>query len=504
MDEAPEPPPETAMPEAAPATVPAAGKASRSRALLAVAVALVLSAGLLGGWVLGRAGHAADPGGLTGLSGSIAAAERRVAPAVVKIQVESARRGRTTFRLPPGLGLPARPRMQHSLGSGLIVDARGYIVTNRHVVNRAQRIVVSVPGDPHTYFGRLVGMDMETDLALVKIRAPHPLPVAPLGNSDRLAVGDWVVAIGSPFGLEDTVTAGIVSALHRAMDPSQQFESFIQTDAPINPGNSGGPLINLAGEVVGINTSIYTYTDGYQGVGFALPSGLVEQIYPQLLRQGHVTRGSIGVYFESVIDPAVRRVYHLDHGVPLSQVAPGGPAAQAGLQPGDVVTSLNGVPIANGDALMNAVVFMPIGQRLQVGYVRHGQARQVAVAVADRDRIYPPPAGSPPAPAPPPAPPDLGLSLQPTRNGMGAQVKAVAPDSFADSIGIRSDDVVLEINHQTIHSLADVGRIAAAVHSGEDVAMVLRRPNGDGTDSRWLVGGTVPPQPTAAAVGPPR
>ncbi|HUX67074.1 MAG TPA: trypsin-like peptidase domain-containing protein [Terriglobales bacterium] len=491
------------QPSAEPAPIggaAAAGpEAGRGRSALAVVLALGLSGGLLGGWVLGRSGG--RDGGAP-MPGSIAAAERAVAPAVVKIEVESPRRARPGFRLPPGLVLPARPRLQHSLGSGLIVDARGYIVTNRHVVNHAQRIRVAVPGDHHTYFARLVGMDDETDLAVVKIQAPHPLPVARLGDSRRLAVGDWVVAIGSPFGLEDTVTAGIVSALHRAMDPSQQFESFIQTDAPINPGNSGGPLIDLAGEVVGINTSIYTYTDGYQGVGFALPSRLVAQIYPQLMRQGHVTRGSIGVYFESAIDPAVRRVYHLGPGVPLSEVAANGPAARAGLRPGDVITSLNGVPIANGDALMNAVVVLPIGERLQVGYVRNGEARQVEVEVADRSRLYPDPAAGTPAPPPlPPPAPDWGLSLQASDQGTGAKVKAVAPDSFADTIGIRSDDVVVEINHQPIHSLADVNRMAAAVQSGQDLAMVLRRPNGDGTVSRWLVGGTLPPLPAAAGPG---
>ncbi|MGH9483228.1 MAG: trypsin-like peptidase domain-containing protein, partial [Terriglobales bacterium] len=438
---------------------------------------------------------------------SIAAAERRVGPAVVQINVEtSRRRGRNLLGIPPGLA-PSMPRyrVERSLGSGLILDPRGFIITNRHVIDRAQRIAVSVAGDNHTYYGRLVGADAETDLALVKIDVPRPLPAARLGDSARLAVGQWVVAIGSPFGLEDSVTAGIVSALNRAMDPNQQFENFIQTDAPINPGNSGGPLLDLAGDVVGINTAIDTYSDGYEGVGFALPSRLVEQVYRQLLRRGRVTRGSIGVYFESALDPAVRRVYHMEAGVPLSQVVEDGPAAKAGLRAGDLVTSLNGAAVSTSDALMNMVEFLPVGQTLEVGYERGGKAETVRVKVADRAQLYPDQAEVEPtaAPAPLPMPPDLGMQLKALPGGAGLRVQAVAPDSFADSMGVRRDDVVLEINHQAVHTQADLSRLADDVAAGADLAMVLRRPNGDGTESRWLVGGTVPPKANATPVASP-
>lgn len=481
-----------------------------------LALALVLALGLVGGWIAGRFSRQTDPHREAAVSaaapevGSIAAVEQRVAPAVVKIEVEtSRRRGRSLLGLAPGPDGLATPhyRIERSLGSGLILDSRGYIITNWHVVEHAQRIAVSVPGDSHTYFGRLVGDDSDTDLALVKIDPPRRLPEARLGDSARLAVGQWVVAIGSPFGLDNSVTAGIISALHRAMDPDQQFENFIQTDAPINPGNSGGPLVNMGGEVVGINTAIDTYSDGYEGVGFALPSSLVEQVYSQLLRQGHVTRGSVGVFYESALDPAVRRVYHLDGGVPLTQVVVNGPAAKAGLRAGDVITTINGSSVADGDALMNAIEFEPVGTRLTVSYVRAGKLMSTSIRVADRDQLYPPDqaASEPPSVPPLPAPPDFGLNLRTLPGGAGLRVEAVAPDSFAYSIGVRPDDVVLEINHQPVRSLAEFSRLAAAFTGGADVAMVLRRPNDDGTESRWLVGGTVPPPslttPTASPLG---
>lgn len=492
------PAPDPAVP---PVPDPAPPPIYRQRSSLRPALLIVL--GVVMGWLLGlgRARVTAPPAGLP-LAGSIAAAERQVAPSVVKIEVETPARFRhNLFHLPPGLSAPPRRRNEHSLGSGLIVDPRGYIVTNRHVVHRAQRIEVTLPGDSHVYFGRLLGEDRETDLAVVKIDAPRPLPAAHWGDSDRLGVGDWVVAIGSPFDLEGTVTAGIVSALHRpAMDSSEQFQSFIQTDAPINPGNSGGPLVDLQGDVIGINTAIYTDTDGYQGVGFALPSDLVRRLYPQLVSPGYVTRGSIGIYFEAQVDPAVRRVYHLESGVPLSQVAAHGPAAAAGLEAGDVIVSVDGASVASGDALMNDIAFSPVGRKVAVGYVRGGQLRHATLVVADRARLFPDQASEQPPPQPQPAPPapDLGMELKDTSSG--PEVHGVIADTFADRAGVQQDDVVIEINHNPVHSRADVDRLAATVRGGEDIALVVRRPNGDGTVSRWLLGGTLPPQLRPAGV----
>jgi len=417
----------------------------------------------------------------------------RAAPSVVKIEVETPRRRRNGRRLPD----------DHSLGSGVILDQRGYILTNRHVVHRAQRIEVTLSGDDRTYFAKLTGEDRESDLAVIQINAGHRLPAATLGDSNQLHVGQNVVTIGSPFGLDDTVTAGIVSALNRNLDdtssedPSDDSaandssgnEHYIQTDAVINPGNSGGPLLNLSGQVVGINTAIYTDTEGYQGVGFALPSALVEHIYPQLVIHGHVTRGSIGVYFESELDPAVRRIYQLPTGVPISEITAHGPAAAAGLEAGDVITSINGHPIENGDQLADAIEFEPVDASVVVGYTRGGRASTVKVRIADRARLYPDTAGSEADGVRPPQlvsteTPDLGLQLSD-----GNHVKSVSPDSFADRVGVRRGDTLLEINHIAIHSRSDVERAVGDTH---EIAMVVRRPNGDGTYGRWLLGGSRP------------
>ena len=251
----------------------------------------------------------------------------------------------------PTAKLPALPdggdMTSQSLGSGVIVSPNGYIITNFHVVDKADRIRVSLMGEPASvsYPAKVIGTDRETDLAVIKIDVNHPLPYAKLGNSDSMQVGDWVLAIGSPFGLKSTVTAGIVSAKGRNIVPGRQFQSFIQTDAAINPGNSGGPLVNMDGEVIGINTAIYTESSGYQGVGFAMPSNTIAQVFNQLglarpqgrarLHRHHLQRGT---------SPAVTRMYGGGKGVVVQDVTPGGPAAQAGLKAGDAITSVGGKP----------------------------------------------------------------------------------------------------------------------------------------------------------------
>ena len=453
-----------------------------------------------GGWRWSRISPPVDS------PAAFARAQARVGPAVVSIDVATPRRApRGQFALPPGLSVPTpTPRPdQHSLGSGVILDARGYILTNRHVINNAQRIAIHLSGDSQTYYAQLVGDDVETDLAVVKINASYPLPVAHLDASGRLAVGDWVLAIGSPFGLDQTVTAGIVSALQRHLPNDRQYETFIQTDAPINPGNSGGPLVNLQGGVVGINTAIYTSSDGYQGVGFALPSTLINTIYPQLLHHGRVTRGSIGIYFESPIDAAVRRVYQMAQGVPVSEVVADGPAARAGLRAGDVITSVNGVSTVDGTALSRAIVDDAVGSSLQIGYRRAGAAGTVMVKVSNRDALFPEDASAASAiPAPPPVP-DLGLQWQPANHleGVhgGIEITAVAPDSFAESIGVRPHDIVAEVNRQAVKGGSELHRLVSAARPGQDLAFRVLRPNDDGTYGEWLLGGTLPPATSASS-----
>src|SRR6185437_8264566 len=260
---------------------------------------------------------------------------------------------------------------EHSLGSGVIVDSKGYIITNQHVVDKADRIRVKLDGDPPgvQHDAKVVGTDAETDLAVLKIDIDHPLAAAKLGNSDSMSVGDWVLAIGSPFALEETVTAGIVSSKGRDIDSRRQFQHFIQTDAAINPGNSGGPLVNMNSEVIGINTAIFTESGGYQGVGFALPSNIVVDVYNQLIGPEHkVVRGSIGVAFNAQPNPAIARMYGAKGGVVVSSVTSGGPADQGGLKIGDTITSVNGKPVKNGDELVNDISAEKPGTKVKIGY----------------------------------------------------------------------------------------------------------------------------------------
>jgi serine protease Do len=265
---------------------------------------------------------------------------------------------------------------ERSLGSGVIVDAKGYIVTNRHVVEKADRIRVRMQDDPPgvQHDAKVIGVDQETDLAVIKISLDRALPSAKLGNSDSMEVGDWVLAIGSPFGQVGTVTAGIVSAKGRDIVPNRQFQTFIQTDAAINPGNSGGPLVNMNGEVIGINTAILSETNAYAGVGFSLPSNTVVQVYNQLIGPEHrVARGSIGIMFDAVENPAITRVYGAGSGVTVSSVVAGSPADQAGLKVGDTINTIDGHKVAKGSELVADIASRKPGAKVAVGFLRNGE-----------------------------------------------------------------------------------------------------------------------------------
>src|SRR5208282_1054545 len=303
------------------------------------------------------------------LSGSFAAIVKQDSPAVVNINTTQIidRRARQRVHPSPDQSDPGDffnyffqfpdqgPVAERSLGSGVIVDEKGLILTNQHVIKDATKIQVKLPGDSTIYSAKVIGSDDETDLAVIKIDAQKHLPTARMGNSEAVQVGDWALAFGSPFGLEATVTAGIISAKERSLPGSQQFQRFIQTDAAINPGNSGGPLVNLAGEVIGINTAIYTSSRGYEGVGFALPSNTAIKTYNQLVTHGKVTRGSIGITFneDRSNNPVLLKELGVEHGIVIERVEPGSPADKAGLKTGDVVTSVNGKPVLTGNDLVN-------------------------------------------------------------------------------------------------------------------------------------------------------
>jgi serine protease Do len=405
-----------------------------------------------------------------------------------------------------GQGGDAGPIRQRSLGSGVIVDPKGYILTNRHVVEKADRIRVKLQDEPAGAPGhdaKVIGMDQETDLAVIKIDVDHPLPAAKLGNSDGLQVGDWVLAIGSPFGLQETVTAGIVSAKGRNIVPNRQFQSFIQTDAAINPGNSGGPLVNMAGEVVGINTAILTETSSYAGVGFAMPSKTVAEVYNQLIGPEHrVARGSIGIEFAAQPNPAIARVYGA--GVTVSNVVAGSPAESAGLKVGDTITAVDGRDVKGGDDLVADIASRRPGSKAKLSYVRNGKKDETTVTIADRSKLFAARLGddeeSPGAEEPKASKsgltvrsitPDLADRLN-IPSGKGVVVQDVKPGSFAEDVGLNRGDVILEVNKQPVNSPADFAKIESGLKSGQDVVFLVRPRGSRPQDGTIFLAGTLP------------
>jgi serine protease Do len=400
------------------------------------------------------------------------------------------------------------PIRQHSLGSGVIVDPKGYIVTNRHVVEKADRIRVKLLDDPPgvLHDAKVIGSDQETDLAVIKIDSEKPLPVAKLGNSESMQVGDWVLAVGSPFGLSETVTAGIVSAKGRNIVPNRQFQSFIQTDAAINPGNSGGPLVNMAGEVIGINTAILTDTNAYAGVGFAMPSNTVVSVYNQLIAPDHrVARGSIGIMFSAQENPAISRVYGVGSGgVTVSAVTAGSPAEQAGIKVGDTIVSVDGKPVKNGDELVSDIASRKPGSKVPLGFIRNGKKQDATVTVADRAKLFAARLGDDDEGGEEAAPKEskLGLTVRAVTSdmadrldipaGKGVIVQDVKASSFADDVGVTRGDVIIEINKQPVNSEEHFNRISSSLKSGQDVVFLVRQRGTGRQDGTIFLAGTLP------------
>jgi serine protease Do len=408
-------------------------------------------------------------------------------------------------------GGPDGGGVRESLGSGFIVDGRGYIVTNNHVVDKADKIFVKLSTDPdnptdHGRPAKVVGVDPDTDIAVIKIDASGSLPTVKMGNSDSTQVGEWVVAIGEPFELSKTVTAGIISAKNRTIEPGSkgQFQHFIQTDAAINPGNSGGPLINMDGQVIGVNTAIYTQSAGYQGIGFAMPSNTVIQVYNDLIGPAHkVVRGSIGISFQQDLPAAVGRVYGFKSGVLVSSVAKGGPAEQAGIKVGDIITAVDGKPIKDGDDLVNIISARHPGSTAKIGYLRNGQQESATVTIQDRTKTVGSLTGQNNAPnengpgEEESGPDKLGVTAvnlpqQLTSKGVhGVLIQAVKPGSFADEIGLSQGAVINEINKTPINNKSDYTAAVNALKSGADVVVSIINPRQPGSGNFYR-GGTLP------------
>ncbi|HZP33060.1 MAG TPA: trypsin-like peptidase domain-containing protein [Candidatus Acidoferrales bacterium] len=492
-------------------------------------VALTLCIGIIIGTVVsGRvsATHAFLPNGATpldlpnpvSLSNAFGAIVERDEPAVVNISTTQVieRKGEG-----PGHGGGADPfhdffnrffdspnqgpDAERSLGSGMIVDKKGFILTNNHVIEQATKIQVQLNGAPTLYTAKVIGADKETDLAVIKIEANRDLPIVKLGNSGGVHVGDWVLAIGSPFGLQATVTAGIISAKDRG-NVGRQFQHFLQTDAPINPGNSGGPLVDMSGNVIGINTAIMTGGRGYEGVGFALPSNMAINVYNQLVERGKVTRGSIGITFteEQSSNPIVLHELGASNGMVLQYVEPDSPAAKAGIEAGDVVTSVNGKTVKSGSDLVDPITQTPVGTKVHIVYMRGGTQHDAEVTVEDRAKLFPDRVSSlnddqVPAQPAQAAPADFGLRVDDVgsngtrradfRDSRGAVVSEVDPATFAEDVGFMRGDLIQEMNHQRVNSAADYHRLAGGLKAGQDVVFkVLRHADNERMLTVFLAG----------------
>jgi serine protease Do len=402
-----------------------------------------------------------------------------------------------------GTDMPQQIFKREQSGTGFIVDKNGYIITNHHVVSDANggpvdHILVKRHGDTTEYRARVIGIDIETDIAVIKIDSKRPLDPVTIGNSEAVQVGDWAVAIGSPFGLEATVTAGIISATGREVPGNnKQFQRFIQTDAAINPGNSGGPLLNIRGEVIGVNTMIATQNGGSQGVGFALPMNLVAKIYNDIIRDGRVTRGSIGVSFKPYEKPeTLIRSMGFDHGVIVDEVKPpGGPAGKAGIKELDIITGMNGQPIRDSKDLIERVSETPVGTAITLNVDRDGKKMDFKLVVQDRVVLYADHAeivGQNEVPTDAKAvthmpavagPITFGFTqrivseeereLTPDKHGL--MVTRVEPGSFAEEIGMTEHDIIIAINRQPVSSLEDVKRIQATLKPGDPVTFRVVR-----------------------------
>jgi Do/DeqQ family serine protease len=381
-----------------------------------------------------------------------------------------------------------RPREEpRATGSGVIVDPSGYILTNNHVIENAQDITVRL-SDSRKFTATLVGRDPKTDLAVLKVEAPAPLPAAELGDSSRLRVGQWVVAIGNPFGLDRTVTVGIVSATARTRVGVATYENFIQTDASINPGNSGGPLLSLDGRVVGINTAIVA---AGQGIGFSIPANEARTVMAQLIARGRVVRGWLGIVIQDVTDELSASFGVREReGVLVADVMKGGPAEAAGLRPGDVIVRFGGTKIHEVPDLQRRVANVAPGQSVPLVVVRDRASTTVRVKVGEM------PADEPVAASLERTPEGFGLQVEPLtpeageRLGLpftaGLLVTDVATGGPGDRAGLRRGDVILEVDRQPVHDAPSLQRSLVAVPAGRSVLLWVHRP-GPSARNQYLV-----------------
>jgi len=411
---------------------------------------------------------------------AFAAIVKRVKPAVVFIQVEKTIKTKPTpvfpfpdpFKFffgqpgfgpfsPPGFQFPTQPRQYKEIGqgSGFIISPNGYILTNNHVVAGADKITVKL-ADGRVFKAKVIGRDPLSDVAVIKINAKN-LPTIPLGNSDKLKVGEWVIAIGNPFGLSQTVTVGVVSAKGRSGIGINDYEDFIQTDAAINPGNSGGPLINIYGQAVGMNTAIYSKSGGFMGIGFAIPINMVKIIKDQLIKYGKVTRGWLGVVIQNVTEDLAQEFGLPEpEGALISQVEKNTPASRAGLKPGDIILYYNGKKIKNIGELRNMVALTKPGTWVKIVVIRNGHEKTFRVKIGELSSAN---THFVPRGITHKLLQELGFNVQNLtpdlaeqfgyKLGQGVLISQVKAGSPADQAGLRPGDLIMQVNRHRVHNV---------------------------------------------------
>jgi serine protease Do len=421
--------------------------------------------------------------------GSFSELVKQASPSVVNISVERIVRGRGRAPLPFGSDDPFREFFerffgnqmpedfkQRGLGTGFIIDKEGFILTNNHVVENADEIKVRL-ADEKELSAQIIGRDPKTDLALIRIETKQPLEPLPLGDSDELGVGDWVVAIGNPFGLGNTVTAGIVSAKYRQLGAGA-YDNFIQTDASINPGNSGGPLLNTVGEVIGINSAIFSQSGGNIGIGFAIPINMAKDLLPQL-KTGKVTRGWLGVMIQP-ITPELKDKLKLEDekGALVADVTEGGPADRGGIKRGDAIVGFDGKEIKESKDLPYMVASTQIGKNVPVEVIRKGQRKTLQVTIGELKEEEEPKAVSETRPrlgmTVKELTPELAnkLGISETRGVVVVQVGANTPAAEA---GIRPGDIILEVDQAPVENLGQFNRKMGTYKKGDTILFLIKR-----------------------------
>lgn len=461
-------------------------------ARIIVAGIMMVAIGVIIGSRMSHVVYQNGPGSVIGFPQSFADVAAKVTPAVVNISTTS------TVRIPGNPfrhffgpddegpfgdffkrfygDMPDREMKQQSLGSGFIVDKQGYIITNNHVVEGADEIKVK-SSDGREFKAKVIGRDKKTDLALIKISSLFKdLPSLELGDSEKMRVGDWVLAIGNPFGLEHTVTQGIISATGRVIGAGP-YDNFLQTDAPINPGNSGGPLVNLRGEVIGINTAIIS---SGQGIGFAIPSAMAKTIISQLKEKGKVVRGWIGVSIQN-ISPDMAQSFGLkgDEGALVGDVVEGGPAYAAGIKRGDVITAFNGRQIKNMADLSRVVADTPVGTTVDTRVIRDGKEMVLRVKVSEMNERNPAMMGRESTET------GIGIKVDDItprwraelgiKEKTGALITGVVPGSPAEDAGLQPGDVIREINHQPVGNAGDFYAALGKFEHGRSLLLLVKR-----------------------------